>query len=117
MNKSRLSKANQAKVSKICQGCGSCCGHEPSVWFTNYAKRADIRRWMRTPKMWRWIQQAFWGSIAVYVGRDGDFKKCYLLNKDENGHYCEIERRFGYKNKPKTCREYICERIQEAVKP
>lgn len=130
MNKSRLSKKNQEKVSKICQECGRCCRNQNTAWFGYYSIRADWWRWASDRVVFQTIQSLISRSIERVRENERRAKKgysrnldCGCLDRDSGGgnaitYYCIIERKLGYKYKPHTCRHYECfDKLGGVVKP
>ena len=140
MNKSKLSKAKQKKVSKICQECGACCKGGPMTWFCSYAKIEDIRRWSKSRDTWaviRWFlrdsrdkglsndKHITMRNIAYHLGFKSNFKSpdmsCGCLETTGTGKKksfcCGIERKLGWEYKPETCRDHVCEKLKGLVKP
>lgn len=140
MKKTELSKADQKKVSSACQGCGMCCKGGPMSWFYNYTNIEDIRLWSKNNDTWARIRALLQDShdkglindkrrtmrnIAYNLSFKSEFKSpdmdCGCLERTGVGKKatfcCAIERRLGWKYKPKTCREYVCDKVNKALKP
>ena len=132
MNKSRLSKKNQEKVSKICQECGQCCKNQRTDWFMQYSTPADWKRWASEKGIWLKILGLIRKSIERERRRDkyinGGCEKedknvddCGCLGRERKSkkttYFCIIERDLGFKYKPYACRDYECsDKLKGAVK-